>query len=363
MYIDFFDDSSTAVLSEIIRDIGPDNVPDYVKTAALIPSTEFRADKHLFADIETQKFACDTPQDTWLSVVYYIKQAADISPNARPRIEQALLDACDIHGMPTDGLFTKAATQFETPIYLIDSVAAPADCVDLSLLPVHSKEAVDLSARSFRPENLPEGEELHAAKYANTLVSLCEDYDLPVPGSLAHFSQPVKRSHVIETIRQRTGFVLMANEAFDKQAGLQKAAADRGVELPYSPINYDRFDSRLLQAYDALSKVAYTGDLDEEFWATYYTLDKLAGLHQHPGMFPVITMANRPVIDDIYENSIKLAGVQILIQELQKVAVETLADLAPDAAAYRDQPAKFATMLHELSPDSQRALVMHLRGL
>src|ERR1035437_7818032 len=122
--IDFYDDSTGALLSDIIRDVGPENVPDFVKNASLIPSDEFRKDKYLFADVETQKFACDTDYDTWLSVMFYIKQAANISPDARPRIEGMLIDACEIHGMDAAGLFAKAAAASEAPEYLIQSVEA-----------------------------------------------------------------------------------------------------------------------------------------------------------------------------------------------------------------------------------------------
>lgn len=360
MYIDFYDDSTGAMLADIFKDVGLQNIPDYVKTASLVPSVEFRSDKHLFADIEAQKLACDTPYDTWLSATYYMHQSEGIPKQARARIEASLLDACEMHGMPTEGLFEKAAAAFEEPTYLVAS--GPADFVDLGYLPTHTKEAVELSARTFHPGNLPEGEELNATKYASTLVELCENYELPVPEPLVYFTQAVKRSHVIDSIRQRIGFVMSANQVYDRQAGLQKAASDRGVELPYNPLPYERFDSRLLQAYDELSKVAYTGELDEEFWHPYYELDKLATLDQHPGMTPVIMMANRPVLDDIYENSIKLAGVQILVQELQKVATSTLADLAPDALLVRDEPRKFAAALQNLDPNHQRALLVHLRG-
>jgi hypothetical protein len=363
MHIDFYDDSTGAMLRDIFREVGPANVPAFVKSAQLVPSEEFRRDRFIFADDALNKFACDTPQDTWLSGVYFLKQASSMAPEARERIGQMLWDMHEVHGLDPSYLNEKQAAVYEQPEYLITSATAPTDYIDLSLLPVHTKEAVEMSARAFSPEILPPDEVVNAAKFANTLVSLCEDYNLPVPGSLAWYSQPVKRSHVIDSVRQRIGFVLSANDAYDHQAGLQKAAAARGVDLPYAPLPYERFDPKVLQAYDELQKAAYTADLDQEFWHMYYTLDKLAGLEQHPGMAPVYTMAGRPVVDDIYENSIKLAGVQVLLHELQKIADDTLTDIAPEAAAHRHNPVKFATALRDLHPTRQHAIVVQLRGV
>lgn len=359
--IDFYDDSDGSVLRDIMRGIGPENVPDFVKVAGLVPSTEFRADKYLFADIVEKKFACDTPEDTWMSCMYFLKQAASMSFEQAGRIERTLLEACEMHGLPLSMFPAKAAaTEFEQPVYIVPG--GPMDCADLTHLPIHSKEATDLSAKTFSPHNLPEGEELNAAKYANTLISKCEEYDLPIPGSLAYFAQPVKRSHVVNTIRQRIGHVMANNEQFDKQESLFKSAAERGVDLPYNRLPIDRYDGRLLQAYDELQKLAYTADLDETFWGTFYTLDKLAGFTDHPGMIPVLTMANRPVQEDMFETAIKLAGVQVLVQDLMAVNPRVLADLAPEALAHQDNPVKFAAAVRGLSHPYQQALVVHLRG-
>jgi hypothetical protein len=345
MLIDFYDDSTGAVLREVIEGTGVTGLPEYVKTAALIPSAEFRKDKGVLAWAGENKFACDTPADTWLSAAYFSKTAHLIPFQYHEGIAEAIKAAAEIHQIEADVAEFFPAEIKEAAEYALE----PRDAVALA-----NQQFTTLISETNDVEMLP--------KYASELLAACEAQNIqPVP-ALANHGMAVKRSHVIDAVRQRLGAIMATNEQSDRMASIKSAAERRGVDMPgYQEL--PRYDSAFLKAYDELAKIAREGELDGEFWQTFATLDKLAGFEGVPGFRPLVSMAGRPVQEDIFEDTLKLAGVQMTIQELMhKVAHDVYADLAPEVLMSWDNPRKVASVLTELPLPVQRMIMVAARG-
>jgi hypothetical protein len=344
MLIDFYDDATGAVMRELLEERGPEGVPDYIKSASLIPSAEFRKDKGMLAWEGERKFACDTPADTWLSAAYFSKTAHLIPFQHHESIADALKIAAEIHHIEDDVADFLAPTEKQ---------AAAA---------VSERDAVALANHQFATL-VSETPDLEAMpKFAAELLSACDVYGIAPTPALATHGMAIKRSHVIDAVRQRLGAIMAANEQADRMASIKSAAERRGVEMPgYHDL--PRFDSAFLKAYDELAKVAHAAELDGPFWHMFATLDKLAGFEGAPGFRPVVSMAGRPVQEDLFEDTMKLAGVQLSIQELMhKVAQDVYADLAPEVLDHWDDPRKVASVLRGLPMPMQRMIVVAARG-
>lgn len=345
MLIDFYDDSTGVVLREVIESVGSDGLPDYVKSAALIPSTEFRKDKGVLAWAGENKFACDTPEDTWLSAAYFSKTASLIPFQYHEGIAETIKSAAEIH-------------QIEDDV----AVFFPEQSKEAGEYELSARDAVALANQQFTTLVSETTDVAMLPKYASELLAACEAQHIEPVAALAHHGMAVKRSHVIDAVRQRLGAIMATNEQADRMASIKSAAERRGVDMPgYQDL--PRYDSAFLKAYDELAKIAREGELDGEFWQTFATLDKLAGFEGAPGFRPLVSMAGRPVQEDIFEDTMKLAGVQMTIQELMhKVGHEVYADLAPEVLMSWDNPGKVASVLSDLPLPVQRMIVVAARG-
>lgn len=376
MIHDFYDDSTGAVLREIIRENG--DIPDFVtKNASLVPSEAIRADKQNFAWKLARKFPVDTPEDTWLSCRYFEKSAHLIPQLFREDIADELGRAIEIHGL---GVFSEksASVDFSDDDFLvvvdapydheIVKVASEDSAYDLGdgnvrirAYYVGTPEAVKDAALWF-PRGLDGDLSSERFKVASMLIDLCGDVGFAPPPALIEEVRPIKRSHVKEHIGQRIGMIMAYNEEAARQNLLHKTAAYGQVE-PARAIN-----TRFIDGYEYLLQKAASRDLDEKFWRDLDALDKAAGLDGLVS-YSAQAMANRDIEEDIEPAFAKMAGTLVSMDEVMaKVSGDMWRDLGRDDDAARSiaespySQVKLAEQVGRLNERTQRAVLHHLRG-
>lgn len=376
MIHDFYDDSTGAVLREIIRESG--GVPDFVvKNASLVPSEAIRSDKRNFAWKVARKFPVDTPEDTWLSCRYFEKSAHLIPQLFREDIANELDRAREIHGLQASET-KEASVSFSDEDFLV-VVDAP---FDHDLVKNASEDAVrDLGDGNVRvrayyvgtPDAIkdaslwfPRGLEGELSgerfKVASALIDLCGDIGFAPPPALIEEVRPIKRSHVKEHIGQRIGMIMAYNEQAARQNLLRKTAAYGAFEKA-SPIN-----TRFIDGYEFLLKKASSQDFDEKFWRDLDALDKAAGLDMSVSL-TASAMSNRGVEDDLTPGFAKLAGTLVSLDEvMSKVSGEMWRDLGREDSAAAEiasapySQVKLAEQVDRLNSRTQRAILHQLRG-
>jgi hypothetical protein len=346
MLFDYHDDTTSAVLTRHIHDHGESAIPEFVKAAAEAPGEATRAEKTLYAWPKLKKFACDTAADTWLAAFYFTKTASQIgNVDDRNFVRDQIKYAAAIHGVEDIIL-----PMLEEPVQKAASEA-----------PVMTEvQAAYASAHSFRPNELPL-EEVH--KTAAVLDEVLTEANIPVPAIVKQAAQAVKRSHVIDSVRQRVAIIRQNHDEAAHLDGLRKAASARNVDLPHAYRPVHRFDDGFMTAYNELCKLAHDEELGAEFWDAYATLDKLAGFDQAVGLIGLPAIAYRPVDEDMYPANVKLAGVHMALQDIvHGIPDHVLADIAPGAFAVRGNMRKFAAALAELELPQQRMLLVSARA-
>lgn len=379
MIHDFYDDPTGAVLIDIFNEVGPENVPDYVKTAALHPSETIREEKSLFAWPARNKFACDTMADTWMSARYFAKTAHLVPFQYRADIENGIKSAAALFGIEADVPMKKeAAVQLTDGDFLVVEVVPTAaevvkqasldnvedlndGTVTLRLYPVNDAEAVRKSAAWF-PRGLTGELSGHRKKVASRLAELCAEHGVELTQDLIDETRPIKRSHLLDHIQQRIGIILDHNQLSERNEGIRKAASERGMDLPYAMSVYTPIDARLVTGYQELQKMAYLDPIPAKFWDLFGKLDKAAGMEFRSDVLPV-TSLNREVDDDMIVSTCKLAGQIIYLPQLmEKVSTEMWQDLAPEVLDCRYDFNKVAKLIPELDEMTQQILMAQVRG-
>lgn len=384
MIYDFYDDATGALLREILTE-NPSAVPECVtKSAALVPSEEFRADKTLFAWGAQRKYPCDTPEDTWLSYQYFQKTAHLVPFQYHELIENSFRDAAAIHDLdlgfgeskqastseadtPDDAFLLvhrfdgMTASKMASEGALPEEVFAPAGEGDwqVRLYPVNTKEAAEFSVLTF-PRFLVGELGQYRSKVASGLVDACERYGINLTYILEDEMRPMKRSHLLAHISQRIGIIDETNQLAARQAMQEKTAAYGGA---IAGKKVSPFDAKVKLAYQEILKLAYQEPLPAKFWRHFETLDKAAGFDAYDGVTPVTALKGRELDDDMVKTHCKMAGQIMLIpQILEKVSAEVWSDIAPEILENMYDFTKVAHVLESLGPMEQQIILVQVRG-
>jgi hypothetical protein len=155
---DFIDDKQKKLLRSIEREF---HVPDICKQASLNTN---RDSKEIFAWEEERKFPMDTPEDLYLSYLYFQKTAHNIPEHIRDEIEKNFHDYAEMLGFSLE-LKPKTANVVETPAKSYFSVRVPindikdsriiqkfASCIqgdEIVMYPMDTEEDVRLANMYF----------------------------------------------------------------------------------------------------------------------------------------------------------------------------------------------------------------------
>lgn len=376
MIHDFYDDSTGAVLREIIRE--SDDLPDFVtKNASLVPSEALRSDKLNFAWKLAKKFPVDTPEDTWLSCRYFEKSAHLIPLLFRGDIATELERAKEIHGLQK--FESKQASSYASDDDFLVVVTAPYDHdlvkfasddsvedigngqVKIRAYYVGNEGAIKDAALWF-PRGLEGDLSSERFKVASALIDLCGEIGFSPTPALIEEVRPIKRSHIKEHIGQRIGLIMAHNEEAARQNLLHKTAA-------YGPTErMSAISTRFVDGYEYLLRKSAAQDLDDKFWSDLGALDKAAGLEGVVSM-TASAMQGREIEEDIMPSFVKLAGTLVSLDEvMEKVSGEMWRDLghedrsAADIATTPYSQVKLAEQIGRLNDRTQRAILHHLRG-
>lgn len=380
--IDFYDDSTGAVMREILLGNGM-QAPEYVlKSATLVPSEEFRREKSMFGWESARKFPLDTPEDTWLSAQFFGKTAHLVPFQFHEHIINNIKAAADIHGIEVAFSLEKEATAdaipdeafllvAEVPLYGALAKAAAlgdlgievvsADTGKVKLYPAHTKEAVEKAVAWF-PRNLDAELAPYRRTVAQGLLQKCAEFDVTPSILIQEELLPIKRSHLLNHVRQRIAFIEGHNTDAARVNGLIKGAADRGVDLPYKLEPKQVMDIRFITAYQELTKLAYQDEVPAKFFDQLDRLDKAAGFDGRPEITPAVAL-NREIEDDMVQTTCKLAGTIVFLPQLmEKVSATMWADVAPEVLENMYDFRKVARTIEGLDDLKQQILLGKLRG-
>jgi hypothetical protein len=379
MIYDFYDDTTGAVLREILSEQAH-NLPEcVVKSAGLVPSDEFRKDKTLFAWGAQNRYACDTPEDTWLSYHYFQKTAHMVPIQYHDLIMDSFAQAAAIHDMDL-GMGSKEAAvampalsdsdylvveKMDTNMaskaasFLGEDVFTPTDDNQwiLRLYPVHTKQAMEDAVLWF-PRQLTGELAGHRAKVAARLVELCQEHGINLTAALEDEIRPIKRSHLLGHLQQRVGIIDDTNARAARDMTLEKTSAYGQHTASVRPI-----DGTIKLAYQELATLAYQDPLPKKFWAHFERLDKLAGFDAMEGVTPVGSLSSRELEDDMHKTTCKLAGQIVFIpQMMEKISSAIWADLAPEVLENMFNFTKVADVVEHLDEQKQQILLVQIRG-
>lgn len=363
MLVDFYDDSTGAVLREILME-NADSVPDcVVKSASLVPSEAFREEKRAFGWPAKARFALDTPEDAWLSGKYFEKVAHLIPFQHHEHIIANITNALHVHGF--DRVFEKEASIVEEVALGEDDFAlvvkSASGEVMLADYPVNTKEAAEKSI-AWYPRGLNGELTKHRAKVAASLVAHAESYGLGLTDALLDDTRAIKASSLIDEVGMRIGRIYGQNAEAARTYGLMNKAASMGRELPYDVQLVSPVDARFITAYEELGKEARKEPIPKSFFTHLGELDKVAGFDLE-GLSPASVLSGREIEYDVMPAIAKLAGTYINIDELMdKIGTETWHDLAPELMNDIHSPVKLAAALPHLPEHIQKILLTKTRG-
>ena len=361
--LDFYDDSTGAILREILTEHA-ETVPDcVVKSANLVPSEAFREEKTAFAWPAQGRFALDTPEDAWLSARYFEKVAHKIPFQHHERISGAIEQALLVHGF---GQVTeKVAAVVEHPreedYALVVKSASGNEYGVVLEYPVNTKQAAAESI-AWYPRGLNGEFSGHRPKVAAILIAKAEEFGLGITEVLSDDTRPIKASSLIQELGQRVQRIHLQNQEATRTGGLNIKAARLGVTMPYEVNVTSAIDPRFIRAYEELVKQARKEPLPSAFFGNMAELDKHAGLDLE-GLSPASLLESREIDYDVMPAITKLAGTYVSIDELmEKVSKETWADLAPHLIDDIYNPIKLAAGIEHLPLQTQKILLTKTRG-
>lgn len=316
---DINDDVDKSLFAIIDREY---EIPSQTKQASLGTSSDHK----VFAYPEAQKYPMDTPNDIYMSYLYFQKTASNLPMYAKEYVEDNIRNYADLCGVSLELKSKQASTDrfvgkkedfaLAIPTWDIRDEYVKQKCANLIhndyllMYPINSTENVKLANHYF-PKSLEGPLEIFRPKVARAIASRLDP--LEYSDTLKDYL-PLPKSAALDQLEVRK---VTAPEFASKYASLEELLVD------CTPENSIKFASALDQ------------------------LDKQANLFEHYGVIPA-SQFNRLLYEDNSKPfTMKIASEDVLFEDFKKAGDYVFGNI-PNWDSIKDSPTKIASTISQM---------------